>query len=103
MAEKEYTIPQALGQDRQLITPMELLRASEFVSVVLSGTDNYVSGQSILTVMTSSVTRIRPLNVHLHNRETAAMTVVFRDGGIRRRHRCRPIYSQRHPGAYHPP
>lgn len=73
---------QAMGRDRAIVTQMDLFRASEFVQDVLSGASNYTSGFNLLSGVQSNVARIRPLNIHFQNRETAAMTVVYRDGGI---------------------
>ena len=73
---------QAMGRDRAIIDQMDLFRASEFVQDVLSGTNNYTSGFTILSGVLSNVARIRPLSIHFQNRETAAMTVVYRDGSI---------------------
>ena len=73
---------QALGRDRTIVDQIDLLRASEFVSDVLSGASNYTSGFALLAMVLSNVARIRPLNIHFQNRETSAMTVVYRDGSI---------------------
>ena len=73
---------QALGRDRATVDQMDLFRASEFVQDVLSGANNYTSGFTLLSGVVSNVARIRPLNIHFQNRETAAMTVVYRDGSI---------------------
>lgn len=71
-----------LGQDRQLVTPVDLFKASTFLDDILSGSNNYTSGQSLLTVTASNVARIRVLNWHFQNRETTHMTVLFRDGSL---------------------
>lgn len=76
------SIQVGLGDNRQYVSILEVLRASRMVSVVLSGGNSYTSGQSLLSVTASSVVIGRPLNIHFHNRETSHMTVVFRDGGI---------------------
>lgn len=73
---------QAMGRDRAIVTQMDLFRASEFVSDVLSGTNNYVSGFNLLSGVQSNVARIRPIAISFQNRETAAMTVLYRDGSI---------------------
>ena len=73
---------QAIGLDRNIVTQIDQFRASEFINDVISGSTNYTSGFALLTITTSNVAKIRPLNIHLQNRETAAMTIVFRDGGI---------------------
>lgn len=73
---------QAMGRDRAIVTQMDLFRASEFVQDVLSGASNYTSGFNLLSGVLSNVARIRPIGVGFQNRETAAMTVLFRDGGI---------------------
>ena len=73
---------QGLGLDRNIVTQMDQFRASEFVNDVISGSTNYTSGFALLTITTSNVAKIRPLNIHMQNRETSAMTIVFRDGGI---------------------
>ena len=71
-----------LGADRQIVTEIDLFRASTFTQVILSGANNYTSGQTVLNVTASSIVIMRPLNIHFQNRETAMMTVVFRDGSI---------------------
>ena len=72
----------ALGRHRQLVTPIDKFRASDYYSTVLSGSANYVSGYVILSSVLSSVVRLRPLNIPFQNRETSHMTVVLRDGVI---------------------
>ena len=54
---------QALGRDRTIVDQIDLLRASEFVSDVLSGASNYTSGFALLAMVLSNVARIRPLGV----------------------------------------
>ena len=73
-----------LGEDRQLLTPLDLLRGSEFIQGILSGAAafNGASGVGLYTVAASNIMRGRPINAHFHNRETAAITIVFRDGSI---------------------
>jgi hypothetical protein len=73
---------QGIGLDRNIVTQMDQFRASEFINDVISGANNYTSGFALLTITASNVAKIRPYNIHFQNRETAAMTVVFRDGGI---------------------
>ena len=73
---------QAMGRDRAQVDQMDLFRAAEFVQDVLSGASNYTSGFTMLSGVVSNVARIRLLNIHFQNRETAAMTVVYRDGSI---------------------
>ena len=73
---------QGIGLDRNIVTKIDQFRASEFINDVISGSTNYTSGFALLTITTSNVAKIRPLNIHFQNRETSAMTVVFRDGGI---------------------
>ena len=80
--DRVVTLQQALGENRQIVDNIDQFRAANFYSVVLSGASNYTSGQAVLSVVASSVVRIRPLDFHLQNRETSHMTVVFRDGGI---------------------
>ena len=82
MAEQIIARQQAMGRDRAIVTQMDLFRASEFVHNVLSGANNYTSGFTILSGVLSNVARIRLLNIHFQNRETAAMTVVYQDGSI---------------------
>ena len=71
-----------MGEFRQLVTPMDLFRAANFTRNILSGASNYTSGQSLLTVAASNVSRIKPVMVHIQNRETTHMTILFRDGSI---------------------
>jgi hypothetical protein len=71
-----------IGANRQLVTPMDELRASDFITGLLSGANSYVSGITVLSGITSNIVTIRPLQAHLHNRETSHMTIVFRDGSI---------------------
>ena len=73
---------QGIGLDRNIVTKIDQFRASEFINDVISGSTNYTSGFALLTITTSNVAKIRPYNIHLQNRETSAMTIVFRDGGI---------------------
>jgi hypothetical protein len=73
---------QGIVLDRNIGTQIDQFRASEFINDVISGATNYTSGFNLLTITTSNVAKIRPLNIHFQNRETSAMTVVFRDGGI---------------------
>ena len=82
MGEQVIARNQAMGRDRAIVDQMDLFRASEFVQDVLSGTNNYTSGFAMLAMVASNVARIRLLNIHFQNRETAAMTVVYRDGSI---------------------
>ena len=82
MSEQVIARQQAMARDRAIVDQMDLFRASEFVQDVLSGASNYTSGFTILSGVVSNVSRIRPLNIHFQNRETAAMTVVYRDGSI---------------------
>lgn len=82
MSDAHETVLKALGRDRQLITPLDLFRASDFRTAILSGAANYTSGQSIYSVVASSIVRLRPLDISMHSRETTHMTVLFRDGGI---------------------
>lgn len=79
---REEQIQIRMGQDRQLVTAIDLLRASEFVTGYISGANTYVSGVTILSAIASSIIRTRPVSIHLHNRETSHMTVLFRDGAI---------------------
>jgi len=71
-----------IGMDRQIVTAMDQFRASEFVSDRVSGANNYTSGYNLLSVVTSNVGRIRPLNISIQNAEAAAATLVFRDGAL---------------------
>ena len=71
-----------MGRDRAIVDQMDLFRASEFINDVLSGASNYTSGFTLLSGVVSNVARIRLLNIHFQNRESAAMTVVYRDGSI---------------------
>ena len=82
MAEHIIARQQAMGRDRAIVDQMDLFRAAEFVQDVLSGANNYTSGFTILSGVLSNVARIKLLNIHFQNRETAAMTVVYRDGSI---------------------
>ena len=77
-----YYIERGLGQDRQLVTKLDEFRASRSVAALLSGANTYTSGLAVLSVTASSVVRVRLLNIHLHNREPAHMTVLFRDGSV---------------------
>lgn len=82
MADTVITREQRIGTDRQLVTPIDEFRAAEYTSAVLSGTANYVSGQTLLSITASNVVRMRLDHVHFHNRESGGRTIVFRDGGI---------------------
>ena len=73
---------QGIGLNRDIVTKIDEFRASEFINDVISGTNNYTSGFALLTITTSNVAKIRPYSIHLQNRETSHMTIVFRDGGI---------------------
>lgn len=75
-------IQKAMARNRELVTPIDLLRGSDFTRAVLSGANNYTSGQSLQTVAVSNVVAIRPILIHLQSRETTPMTVLFRDGSI---------------------
>lgn len=75
-------VQKALGEDRQLLTPLDELRGSEFITGIISGANNYVSGIALYTVAASNIIRGRPLNMQMHNRETAHVTIVYRDGSI---------------------
>ena len=77
-----YTREQAMGQDRHPVSKIDELRATQFITDLLSGADNYTSGQTLWTVTASNIVRNRPRNIHMHNRETSHVTIVFRDGGI---------------------
>jgi len=82
MPDSRDVIQRALGADRQLVTVMDLFRAGDFRTVVLSGANNYTSGQAVYSVVASSIVIGRPVNIAIHNRETSHMTFLFRDGGI---------------------
>lgn len=71
-----------LGDNGQLVTPLDEFRASKSVFTILSGANPYVSGVAIYTIVASSVVIGRPLKIHLFNRESSHATVIFRDGGI---------------------
>jgi len=76
-------IHKLLGRDRQIVTSIDEFRASQFVQAILSGSNTYgTSGQQLVTVAASNVVRGRILNIHMQNRETAHVTVQFRDGNI---------------------
>ena len=81
---REEQVNKALGEDRQLLTPLDALRGSEFIQGILSGTGAYTcgSGVGLYTVAASNIIRGRLLNIHMYNRETAHVTVVYRDGSI---------------------
>jgi len=82
MAETQQHEPQGLGRDRQWVDPIDQFRAGDYTSEILSGTDNYVSGMYILSAIASNAIRERLTKVHVLNRETNPMVLVFRDGGI---------------------
>lgn len=77
-------VEKRLGRNRQLVTALDVLRASEFVNALLSGTAAYTGGSGVLLFsgVLSSIVAIRPVNIHLHNRETSHVTVLFRDGSV---------------------
>lgn len=75
-------INKAMGRNRELLSPIDLLRGSDYTRAVVSGANGYVSGQSLQTIAISNVAFIRPVLIHLQNRETTPMTILFRDGGI---------------------
>lgn len=78
----QEVIVKQIGEFRQLVAPIDLFRAANFTRNILSGANNYTSGQSLVTVTASSVVRIKPVMVHIQNRETTHMTILFRDGSI---------------------
>lgn len=80
MVNRHEVINIGMGVDRALVTALDRIRASEFLSLLVSGANNYTSGVSLFSVTASNVVRVRPLNIHFHNRETSAMTILFRDG-----------------------
>lgn len=82
MSGYEEFLTKKMGPDGVIVTEMDLFRAGNAFAAVLSGANNYTSGQAVYSIVASSVVRQRLLNVHFHNRETSHMTVVFRDGSI---------------------
>ncbi len=75
-------VRKALGQNRQTVQALDELRASQALAAVISGATNYTSGQTLWTVVASSVVRFRPVNLHINNRESSWLSLTFRDGGI---------------------
>ena len=73
---------QVYGEHNNLVTPYDIFKASNFATDVISGANNYTSGYNFLSGTLSNVVRIRPINISFQNRETGAMTIVFRDGSI---------------------
>ncbi len=75
-------VRKALWQNRQTVQAMDELRATQALAAVLSGATNYTSGQTLWTVVASSIVRFRAINVHANNRESSWISFVLRDGGI---------------------
>jgi hypothetical protein len=72
----------AIGLNRQYVTPLDIIRGSEFISGVFSGAASYVSGFSIYSGIASNIIKGRIQNVHFMNNESATATILFRDGSI---------------------
>lgn len=71
-----------LGENGQLVTPLDELRAATQFTVVLSGANSYVSGRALYAIVTSSIVIGRPVKIHMLNQESAHATIIFRDGGV---------------------
>jgi hypothetical protein len=71
-----------IGLNRQLVTPLDIIRGSEFFSGVLSGAATYVSGFTIYSGIASNIVKGRLHNAHFFNNENATVTIVFRDGSL---------------------
>ena len=79
--EEHITRPRLLGQDRQLVTPMDELRASDFaVGSLASGA--HLSGGGVTLRAVSGPVIIRPMNAAFYNLENAFYEIEFRDGGF---------------------
>ena len=81
MVEEIIMRPRVLGQDRQLVTPIDQLRASDFaVGSLASGA--HLSGGGVTLRAVSGPVIIRPMNVELYNLESVFYEVEYRDGGF---------------------
>ena len=77
-----------IGRDRELVLPVDQFRASDFrAGLIISGAvasnqlDVLSGGGRLYAVTTSSVVRVRPLNLELWNNEAGWVEVEVRDGG----------------------
>ena len=81
MPEEQVVRQRSLGKDRQLVTPLDTVRAAEFfVGSLASGAHLSAGGLTLKAV--SSPVRIRPLNVEVYNTESVWYELEFRDGGF---------------------
>lgn len=80
MSQEEVILKQ-LGPNRELLTPMEVFRASDFrVGTIESGA--HLSGRGLTLYQVSSPVKVKLLNVELFNAEAGWIEVEFRDGGF---------------------
>jgi len=80
MTERMDITQKNLGPNRNLLTPLEIFRGSEyFDGTIISGGN--VSGGGLSLKVVSSDVKIRLLNLHLMNNEGGWLEVQFRDGG----------------------
>ena len=87
MGERLEITEKKLGLNRDLVTPIDELRAAEFaVGTVISGgivsnaLDILSGGGRLRDVATSNQVRIRPLNLEVFNQEGGWLELEFRDG-----------------------
>lgn len=80
-------VAQNLHPDRKLVIPMDEFRGGDFVvgtiisgAALSNGRGLLSGGGNVASVTTSSVIRIRPLNLELYNGEPGWVTVEFMDG-----------------------
>ena len=79
----EGEIARRLGDNGQLVTPLDELRAAKATGIgVISGANTYLSGLAVYAIVASSIVIGRPMGMHIFNRESSHITIVFRDGGI---------------------
>lgn len=81
MKYSEDKAPRKLGLNREFVDPVEMERASDFsVGNLLSGADTSGNGVAIYSVVASTPTRVRILNLEIFNNEPGWVEVEFRDG-----------------------
>lgn len=79
MARVEFEPKLLVG--RELLTPIDALRASDFaVGSIVSGGNQ--SGGGVNLKIVSSAVKMRPVALHLFNNEGGWLEVVFHDGGF---------------------
>lgn len=83
----EDTVAKALHPDRRLVTPLDLLRGSDFAAATLisgAAVSNALGvlsgGGAIRSITTSNLAKMRVVSLEMFNAEPGWLEVEFRDG-----------------------